>query len=142
MICFLGRGGGRGVGERRVTPKDLAPPPLNPSDNIIYTFILSGTVMWKCNDQRDYCFLFIFHFLQSHEIGPGPEFERVGFNLLGRSPLVTHFLKMRELMGKEQQPVQPVGRTEVAKLQYPFKLGHICSVVPCLYGHGLDTPSI
>ena len=85
-------------------------------------------------------FLFIFHFLQSHEIGPGPEFERVGFNLLGRSPLVTHFLKMRELMGKEQQPVQPVGRTEVAKLQYPFKLRHICSVVPCLYGHGLDTP--
>ena len=45
-------------------------------------------------------------------------------------------------MGKEQQPVQPVGRTEVAKLQYPFKLGHICSVVPCLYGYGLDTPSI
>ena len=98
--------------------------------------------MWKCIDERDYCFLFIFHFLQSHEIGPGPEFERVGFNLLGRSPLVTHFLKMRELMGKEQQPVQPVGRTEVAKLQYPFKLGRICSVVPCLYGHELDTPSI
>ena len=126
-----------------MTPKDLASPPLNPPDNIIYTFILSGTVMWKCNDQRDYCFfIFIFHFLQSHEIGPGPEFERVGFNLLGRSPLVTHFLKMRELMGKEQQPVQPVGRTEVAKLQYPFKLGRICSVVPCLYGHGLDTPSV
>ncbi|CAH3045987.1 unnamed protein product [Porites evermanni] len=58
-----------------------------------------------------------FDSTESHEIGPGPEFERVGFNLLGRSPLVTHFLKIRELMGKEQQPVQPVGRTEVAKLQ-------------------------
>lgn len=58
-------------------------------------------------------------FPQSHEIGPGPEFERVGFNLLGRSPLVSHFLRMRELMGKGQQPVQSVGRTEVAKPQYP-----------------------
>ena len=65
-----------------------------------------------------------YHFLhfvsQSHEIGPGPEFERVGFNLMGRSPLVSHFLRMRELMGKEQQPVQSVGRTEVSKLQYPY----------------------
>ena len=43
-----------------MTPKDLAPPPLNPLDNIIYTFILSGTVMWKCNDQRDYCFFIYF----------------------------------------------------------------------------------
>ena len=65
-------------------------------------------------------FLFFFPPLQSHEIGPGPEFERVGFNLLGRSPLVSHFLRMRELMDKEQQPVQAVGRTEVAKLQYPL----------------------
>ena len=61
-------------------------------------------------------------FSQSHEIGPGPEFERVGFNLLGRSPLVSHFLRMRELMGKEQEPIQSVGRTEVAKLQYPLLL--------------------
>lgn len=58
-----------------------------------------------------------FDSTESHEIGPGPEFERVGFNLLGRSPLVSHFLRMRELMDKEQQPVQAVGRTEVAKLQ-------------------------
>lgn len=59
-------------------------------------------------------------FPQSHEIGPGPEFERVGFNLLGRSPLVAHYLRTRELMGKEQEPVQFVGRTEVVKLQYPL----------------------
>ena len=44
----------------------------------------------------------------------------MGFNLLGRNPLVSHFLRMRELMGKEEQPVQSVGRTEVAKLQYPL----------------------
>jgi len=58
-----------------------------------------------------------FDSTESHEIGPGPEFERVGFNLLGRSPLVAHYLRTRELMGKEQEPVQSVGRTEVAKLQ-------------------------
>ena len=64
---------------------------------------------------------YVLHFFpQSHEIGPGPEFERVGFNLLGRSPLVSHFLRTRELMGKEQGPVRSVGRTEVAKLQYPL----------------------
>lgn len=56
---------------------------------------------------------------ESHEVGPGPEFERVGFNLLGRSPLVSHFLRMKELMGKEEQPIQAVGRTEIAKLPAP-----------------------
>ncbi|PFX26536.1 Protein FAM227B [Stylophora pistillata] len=57
-----------------------------------------------------------FDSADSHEVGPGPEFERVGFNLLGRSPLVSHFLRMKELTGKEELPVQAVGRTEVAKL--------------------------
>ena len=69
-------------------------------------------------------FSFHFHYLyfvpKSHEVGPGPEFERVGFNLLGRSPLVSHFLRMKELMGKEEQPIQAVGRTEIAKLPYPL----------------------
>lgn len=60
-----------------------------------------------------------FDSADSHEVGPGPEFERVGFNLLGRSPLVSHFLRMKELTGKEEQPVQAVGRTEVAKLPAP-----------------------
>lgn len=57
-----------------------------------------------------------FDSTESHEIGPGPEFERVGFNLLGRSPLVSHFLRMRELAGMGLQPVQAVGRTEVSRL--------------------------
>ena len=70
-------------------------------------------------------FSFQFHYFsyfvpKSHEVGPGPEFERVGFNLLGRSPLVSHFLRMKELMGKEEQPIQAVGRTEIAKLPYPL----------------------
>ena len=70
-------------------------------------------------------FSFHFHYFsyfvpKSHEVGPGPEFERVGFNLLGRSPLVSHFLRMKELMGKEEQPIQAVGRTEIAKLPYPL----------------------
>lgn len=60
-----------------------------------------------------------FDSVDSHEVGPGPEFERVGFNLLGRSPLVSHFLRMKELTGKEERPVQAVGRTEVAKLPAP-----------------------
>lgn len=61
----------------------------------------------------------MFDNAESHEVGPGPEFERVGFNLLGRSPLVSHFLRMKELMGKEEQPIQAVGRTEIAKLPAP-----------------------
>lgn len=70
-------------------------------------------------------FSFHFHYFsyfvpKSHEVGPGPEFERVGFNLLGRSPLVSHFLRMKELMGKEEQAIQAVGRTEIAKLPYPL----------------------
>lgn len=57
-----------------------------------------------------------FDSTESHEIGPGPDFERVGFNLLGRSPLVSHFLRTRGLAGMGLQPVQAVGRTEVSKL--------------------------
>lgn len=60
-----------------------------------------------------------FDSAESHEVGPGPEFERVSFNLLGRSPLVSHFLRMKKLTGKEEQPVHAVGRTEVAILPAP-----------------------
>ena len=37
------------------------------------------------------------YILQSAHIGPGPELERVLFNLEGQSPLVAHYLRMRQL---------------------------------------------
>ena len=58
---------------------------------------------------------------ESHEIGRGPEFERVNFNIFGQSPLVSHYLKMKELIG-EEGPVIAIGRTEIAKPQYPLSL--------------------
>ncbi|XP_077863821.1 protein FAM227B-like [Saccoglossus kowalevskii] len=55
---------------------------------------------------------------QSHDIGPGPEFERVQFNITGRSPLVAHYLYMKDLASNEHRG-KNVRRTEVAKLPPP-----------------------
>ena len=61
---------------------------------------------------------------QSHQIGPGPEFERVLFNIQGRSPLVAHYLHMKDLTTNEKYG-RNVRRTEVAKLQYPLYIRHL-----------------
>ncbi|KAK7116806.1 protein FAM227B-like isoform X1 [Littorina saxatilis] len=58
---------------------------------------------------------------ESHQIGPGPEYERVKFNTQGRSPLISHYLHMRQLRDY-RQPGKKVRRTEIAKLPYPFQL--------------------
>ncbi|XP_071845648.1 protein FAM227B-like [Apostichopus japonicus] len=55
---------------------------------------------------------------ESHQIGPGPEFERVHFNLQGRSPLVAHYLHMKGLSSNEMRG-RNVRRTEVSRLQSP-----------------------
>lgn len=52
---------------------------------------------------------------QSHQIGPGPEYERVMFNVQGRSPLISHYLHMRQLRDFHQ-PGKKVRRTEIAAL--------------------------
>lgn len=52
---------------------------------------------------------------QSHQIGPGPEYERVMFNVQGRSPLIAHYLHMRQLRDFHQ-PGKKVRRTEIASL--------------------------
>ncbi|XP_021368630.1 protein FAM227B-like isoform X2 [Mizuhopecten yessoensis] len=53
--------------------------------------------------------------LLSHQIGPGPEYERVMFNTSGRSPLISHFLHMRQLKDFHQ-PGRKVRRTEIVGL--------------------------
>ncbi|ESO92530.1 hypothetical protein LOTGIDRAFT_162435 [Lottia gigantea] len=57
--------------------------------------------------------------LESHQIGPGPDYERVKFNTQGRSPLISHYLYMRQLRDLKQ-PGQKVRRTEIAKMPYPL----------------------
>ncbi|XP_072037966.1 protein FAM227A-like [Amphiura filiformis] len=56
--------------------------------------------------------------IESHQIGPGPEFERVLFNIQGRSPLVAHYLHMKGLATNDRWG-RTVRRTEVSKLQEP-----------------------
>ena len=73
----------------------------------------NNVLFFRCNLKQ------VVLLLQSHEIGPGPEYERVHFNLLGRSPLVSHFLKMKDLISHDQDQAKRVRRTQVAKLQYP-----------------------
>ncbi|XP_071484549.1 protein FAM227B-like [Diadema antillarum] len=56
--------------------------------------------------------------VESHQIGPGPDFERVLFNIKGRSPLVAHYLHMRQLAGNKNVG-RHVRRTEIEKLPPP-----------------------
>ena len=53
--------------------------------------------------------------IESHPAGPGPVFERVQFNIFGRSPLVTHYLDTRNL-GKDTLAPKLVSRTQVEKV--------------------------
>lgn len=55
---------------------------------------------------------------ESHQIGPGPEYERVKFNTQGRSPLIAHYLHMHQLRDYKQ-PGKKIRRTEIAKLPEP-----------------------
>ena len=45
--------------------------------------------------------------------GPGPDYERVMFNLQGKTPLVAHHLYMKQLKGKNKYIGQKMRRTEV-----------------------------
>ena len=56
---------------------------------------------------------------QSHPVGQGVELQRVLFGLQGRSVLVAHFLKMRQLQVEEFHG-KKVRHTRIAKLPYPL----------------------
>ncbi|KAH3828250.1 hypothetical protein DPMN_130203 [Dreissena polymorpha] len=56
--------------------------------------------------------------VESHQIGPGPTYERVKFNIQGRSPLISHYLHLRKLRDMHQ-PGKKVRRTEIVKLPSP-----------------------
>lgn len=53
--------------------------------------------------------------IESHPAGPGPAFERVQFNIFGRSPLVSHYLNTRNL-GKDTLAPKLVSRTQIEKV--------------------------
>ncbi|XP_064619061.1 protein FAM227B-like [Lineus longissimus] len=53
---------------------------------------------------------------ESHQAGPGPKFERVLFDTLGRSPLIAHYLHRRQLQDIKR-PELKVKRTEVVSVQ-------------------------
>ncbi|XP_033109646.1 protein FAM227B-like isoform X2 [Anneissia japonica] len=53
---------------------------------------------------------------ESHKTGPGPDFERVLFNIGGRSPLVAHYLYVKGLTSNENHGRQ-VRRTEISRIQ-------------------------
>ncbi|CAH1252829.1 FAM227B [Branchiostoma lanceolatum] len=59
--------------------------------------------------------------IESHQTGPGPQFERVTFNLSGRSPLVSHYMQMKSLEERETRDLigRRVRRTEVKRLPPP-----------------------
>ncbi|XP_061167300.1 protein FAM227B-like isoform X2 [Saccostrea echinata] len=55
---------------------------------------------------------------ESHQLGPGPEYERVLFNTSGRSPLISHYLHLRQLRDFKQ-PGKKVRRTEISAMPPP-----------------------
>lgn len=61
--------------------------------------------------------------IQSHSIGPGATYERVQFNITGRSPLVQHFMSIHHLCDDSSSNYQvgpTLTRTEIKALPYPF----------------------
>jgi len=58
---------------------------------------------------------------ESHQAGPGPQFQRVSFNIQGKSPLISHFLSTNGLQIEEPAALKTlVTRTEVEKFPQPF----------------------
>ena len=57
---------------------------------------------------------------KSHPAGSGPDFNKVQFNILGHSPLVSHFMHMKGLRETDADKVSKVvGRTEIVRLPDP-----------------------
>ena len=57
---------------------------------------------------------------QSHPAGSGPDFHKVQFNILGHSPLVLHFMRVKGIKETDLEGVKKVvGRTEIARLPEP-----------------------
>ena len=87
-----------------------------------------------------YFIVIVFKLLQSHPACKGPEFLKAAFNLNGRSPLVAHFLRMRNLTSDINLVVR-IQHTEIENLPpYPFDdfvsrtksfIIHCCYANPC-----------
>ncbi|XP_065060076.1 protein FAM227B-like [Rhopilema esculentum] len=62
---------------------------------------------------------------ESHQAGPGPGFQRVSFNLHGKSPLISHFLAANRLQCEKPSQVNKlVTRTEIENFPKPFPTYH------------------
>lgn len=60
---------------------------------------------------------------QSHQAGPGPQFQRVLFNLHGKSPLIAHFFSANRIQVDEPAALKKlVTRTELEKYPYPLQI--------------------
>ncbi|KAK7496928.1 hypothetical protein BaRGS_00011908 [Batillaria attramentaria] len=88
----------RGLGQDMYESPDI--PSAVPTRSRLAIYIPSGV---KKKSQRE-----------SHQIGPGPEYERVKFNTQGRSPLISHYLHMRQLRDYRQP-----GTAKANSLQSP-----------------------
>ena len=99
----------------RLTARVLLYAPSHRQDNTYHglCYTSCGALAGTRNSSMGYLTL------QSHLIGPGPDYERVMFNTQGRSPLISHYLNMRQLR-TYKQPGKKVRRTEIAKMPYPF----------------------
>ncbi|KAL8584977.1 hypothetical protein ACOMHN_043613 [Nucella lapillus] len=65
------------------------------------------------------------HQMKSHPACKGPDFLKAAFNINGRSPLVAHFLRMRNLTS-DMNLVVRIQRTEIDNLPpYPFEDCHL-----------------
>ena len=62
--------------------------------------------------------------LQSHPACKGPEFLKAAFNINGRSPLVAHFLRMRNLT-LDCNLVMRIQHTEIESLP-PYPIVTLC----------------
>ncbi|XP_057300626.1 protein FAM227B-like isoform X2 [Hydractinia symbiolongicarpus] len=49
----------------------------------------------------------------SHTSGPGPEYERIAFNIYGRSPFIMHYLASKDLHHENEVPQKLVTRTQI-----------------------------
>lgn len=58
---------------------------------------------------------------RSHPAGSGPDFQKVQFNIFGKSPLVSHFMRVKGLVESIDldNVKKVVGRTEIARLPDP-----------------------
>ena len=68
---------------------------------------------------------------QSQGVGPGPTYECVQFSILGRSPLLQHYLLSHHLMEEEAHSRPTISRIQVKELP-PYPQLPVCVTIMCV----------